>query len=494
MSESKKPEEELLPRILITDDQEDVHNDFRRILLPQEKEDDDLLALEAELLGESGEAEKPLYTIDSAFQGEESIKKIRAALEEGQQSYSVVFMDVRMPPGQDGVVTTQQVLEIDQDIQVVFCTAYSDYDWPEMTKGFSTSDRVLFLKKPFDPVEVRQIVVALTKKWSLTRESRARVESLEEGIRSRTEVLAAANERLTDEMAQRSKLEVELRLAQKLEAVGQLAAGIAHEINTPIQYIGDNLRFLGSVIESYRELLEVEEQLVTASAERPELEKLVAAAKEKANDVDVEYLEEEAPRALEQALDGVKRVSDIVLAMKKFSHPGSEEKSLVDINKALQATAIVASNEWKYVAEVEFNLSDELPAVNALEGELNQVFLNIMVNAAHAIADIVAKNGGKGRITISTFPRGEEVEVRFQDTGGGVPEAIREKIFTPFFTTKAVGKGTGQGLALARNVIVERHSGKLELESEMGVGTTFSILLPIREVDAVDESRKAVGS
>ena len=199
---------------------------------------------------------------------------------------------------------------------------------------------------------------------------------------------------------------------------------------------------------------------------------------------DLGFLREEIPKALEQSADGVQRISGIVRAMKEFSHP-SQEKTPVDLNRAIQSTITVASNEWKYVAEIKTELDPRLPMVECLPGEFNQVILNMIVNAAHAIGDVVGDGGnGKGTITVSTRQRDGWAEVRIADTGAGIPAQIRDRIFDPFFTTKEVGKGTGQGLALAHNVVVKQHGGTISLESEVGKGTCFTIRLPLRAANA----------
>jgi PAS domain S-box-containing protein len=284
-----------------------------------------------------------------------------------------------------------------------------------------------------------------------------------------------------NDVTDRKRMEVELRHSQKLEAVGALAAGIAHEINTPIQFVGDNTRFLQDAFRDVAVLVKTYEQFCEAAqkgaSDNESLARVVAARKK----ADWEYLEGEVPKALEQALDGVNRVATIVRGMKEFSHVDrSSQKAAADLNKALESTLIVARNELKYVADVEVHFGD-IPAVHCHLGDLNQVFLNLLINAAHAIGDAVKGTQKKGCIEVRTRQDGDWIEVAISDTGTGVPEAVREKIFDPFFTTKEVGKGTGQGLALARAVVVEKHGGTLTFDTEMGKGTTFYIRLPLEE-------------
>ena len=278
------------------------------------------------------------------------------------------------------------------------------------------------------------------------------------------------------DITERLALESQLAQAQKLESIGQLAAGIAHEINTPAQYVGDNIRFVRDSFTEMNALLGALQQLATSG------EPLARTLTETLQKADLDFLREEIPKALEQSADGCQRISSIVKAMKEFSHPGAD-KTPVDLNRAIQSTITVATNEWKYVAEIRTEFDPALPHVTCLPGEFNQVILNMLVNAAHAITDVVGDGArGKGVITVTTRQVGEFAEIRISDTGCGITPEIREKIFDPFFTTKQVGKGTGQGLAIAHDVIVNKHGGTIGLESEPGKGSTFIIKIPVNPV------------
>jgi len=282
------------------------------------------------------------------------------------------------------------------------------------------------------------------------------------------------------DITQRKGLEEQLRQSQKLEAIGQLAAGIAHEINTPTQYVGDNTRFLkdswGSVAKFLNFCAALQSEIRDGSASRHLLQKF----DELYTRCDFEYLLKEIPRAIDQSLEGLQRVSKIVRGMKEFSHPGSEEKRAVNINKAIETTITVARHEWKYCADVVTVFDEGLPLVPCLIGEFNQVMLNLIINSAHAIVSAVGESEEKkGTITITTGRRGEWAEITIADTGAGIPSEIWPRVFEPFFTTKDVGQGTGQGLALAHSVIVNRHQGKIWFDSESGKGTTFFIQLPL---------------
>jgi two-component system, NtrC family, sensor kinase len=286
-------------------------------------------------------------------------------------------------------------------------------------------------------------------------------------------------EGMFEDITERRQLRDQLLQAQKLESVGQLAAGIAHEINTPTQYIGDNLRFLKKTFASLSSLMALYGRLwdeTCSDAVTTTSKQEMAAALHKTK---VAFLMTEIPKAIDDGLEGTKRVSSLVSAMKEFSHPGTKEKVPLDLNHAIQSTITVAQNEWKYVAEMETEFEATLPHVFCLPGEFNQVILNLIVNAAHAIGDRVQeRNGEKGKIRVRTARCESGVEIRIADTGGGIPLEVRAKIFDPFFTTKEIGKGTGQGLAIARSVIVDKHSGSIDFETVLGEGTTFIVRLP----------------
>ncbi len=284
-----------------------------------------------------------------------------------------------------------------------------------------------------------------------------------------------------ESLLERQKIELQLRHAQKLEAVGQLAAGIAHEINTPTQYINDNMNFLKQAFSGYDLLREHYARLesTVSTDTSPQYEHLIKEIEACREDIDIEYLESEIPQALDQSLDGLARVSKIVRAMKEFSHPGSEEKVPTDLNSAIETTIDISRNEWKNHAELVKEFDPELPLVSVLPGEFNQVLLNLIINAAHAIEARGAD--GQGEIRIKTCKNGEDaVYIHVIDNGSGIPSDIKNRIFDPFFTTKEVGMGSGQGLTIAYSIIVDKHHGSLEVESEEGKGTRFTISLPLK--------------
>lgn len=366
---------------------------------------------------------------------------------------------------------------------------------PEMARmfGYETVDHMIGLDTSllFDDPRQRDVLVGrLLKQGFLAREEalmRRRDGSTFSGLFTASLVRGdAAGEMLIDgsleDITEHKHLEAQLRHAQKMESIGQLAAGIAHEINTPTQYVGDNARFLS---DSFNQLLLLlaRVRMVVAAADKGQLDPaLLVELRKGMDECDLDYLLEEIPRAISESLDGIERVSRIVRAMKEFSHPGGDEKTPVDLNKAIESTLTVARNEYKYVADLVADLDRELPLVPCLPGDFNQVILNLVINAAHAIGAVVKERGeGKGTITVSTRLNGPWAEIRVSDTGGGIPEKIRHRIFEPFFTTKEVGKGTGQGLAIARSVVVDKHGGEIEFETETGRGTTFIVRLPLEE-------------
>jgi signal transduction histidine kinase len=312
--------------------------------------------------------------------------------------------------------------------------------------------------KPFNlresgPYEIR----------SVTKRLRGLINGLESRVKKRTAALQKSNERLQLEMQQRKELETQLVHAQKMEAVGQLASGIAHEINSPSQFANDNILFLKDATDGFIKKL-------NQSPDAPD-------------DGDIDFFKENAPEAVEQAAEGISRITTIVKSMKNFAYRDAESaKRNNDLNQAIRSTVVVATNEWKYHAQLDLNLQEDLPLVPCNVGEINQVVLNLIVNGAHAIRDRIS-DGQKGNIVVSTrhYPDAGCVIIAIADNGGGIPPKVQARIFEPFFTTKEVGVGTGQGLAIAHNVIVKSHQGQIWFDSKEGIGTTFYIKLPMEQ-------------
>ena len=283
---------------------------------------------------------------------------------------------------------------------------------------------------------------------------------------------------VTLDITEQKKLEAGLHQSQKLESIGRLAAGVAHEINTPVQFVSDSVHFVRDAMADLSGLVghyqRVNQSVLDGSASVEAATQMLEAERT----ADLEYLLENVPKALTRSLDGLDRVATIVRSMKEFAHPDQKEMTSVDLNQAVQSTLVIARNEYKYVADVTVDFGD-LPLVTCHGGDINQAVLNIIVNAAHAIGDVVKGGEERGRIAVSTRQDGDHVVIAITDSGGGIPESIQGRLFDPFFTTKEVGRGTGQGLAIARSVIVETHGGELTFDTELGRGTTFHLRLPI---------------
>jgi two-component system, NtrC family, sensor kinase len=493
-------------RTLVIDDDECVHEIFtsmlsRDLIRPATLDSDDL----AKPVEAFAHASFPIFAVDCAFSGEQGLACVQQALME-KRPYAMAFVDMRMKNGWGGIETIGHLWKECEDLQIIICTAFADFTWHDIIKRFGHTDRLLLLKKPFEVMDVRQMAYAMAEKWNLFNQAQSHLQRLEKLVTARTAKLRKTNLSLQSEIAQHKKtqaeqaraelerrmMELKLRQAQKLEAVGHLAAGIAHEINTPTQYIGDNIRFLEKSFAGMNALLRQQEQFVQAVKAGTVTPGLIAEMEKALEKCDLEFLALETPKAIEQSLQGLLNVTRIVRAMRDFSHPGTGEKALVDLNQAVENTLVVAANEWKYVATLVKELQPGLPPVLVLPGELNQVILNLVVNAAHAIADASADGSrGKGTITVATRLVGDWVEIEVRDTGTGISEDIRDKVFDPFFTTRPVGKGTGQGLAIARSVIVGRHNGTLSFRTQVGVGTTFTIRLPMRTTFAAQTTREA---
>jgi PAS domain S-box-containing protein len=277
--------------------------------------------------------------------------------------------------------------------------------------------------------------------------------------------------------AERLKAEQDQRISTRLQSVGALAAGIAHEINTPMQFVSDSVYFLKDAIRELDTLWPEMARLATSGETPEKAVSAVARLRAAAADIDVPQLAIDANESAERALEGVRRVTKIIRAMREFAHPDNGERTLVDLNHAIETTLTVCRNVYREVAEVETAFG-EIPQIMCQYGEINQVLLNIIVNAAHAI-EVRGQRAPKGMIRISTLRDGDWAVIRVADNGSGIPESVKSRIFDPFFTTKEVGKGTGQGLAIARSVVVERHRGHIGVESEVGKGTTFELRLPV---------------
>ena len=372
------------------------------------------------------------------------------------------FLDLRGLPGDDDVLErTESELAVDELSQVL-----ADVEPRVLRSGEPASNLQVVLTGANG--ERRNLLLSVLPRWG--GDGHAEVQG----------VIGVAAD-----VTHLSELERQLAQASRLESIGQLAAGIAHEINTPVQYVSDNTTFVADSFTGILTVLSAVTNLLAdagsgADGESP----WIARLREALGGVDVQFLAEEIPSALAQSQEGLTRVTQIVRAMKDFSHPG-QGRTETDLNRAVESTVQVSRNEWRYVAELELNLSPDVGMVPCYEGELKQVLLNIVVNAAQAIGEDRARTGSSrpGRITVTTRRGPDAVQIVITDDGPGMPEQVRRRIFDPFFTTKPVGQGTGQGLSMAYAIVVQKHGGKLEVDSAPGAGATFTITLPLDPPD-----------
>jgi signal transduction histidine kinase len=325
------------------------------------------------------------------------------------------------------------------------------------------------------PVELRPFLDAITAAYSDADEHHR---MLQHSMETMSQELVERNRLLRKQLEERARLELELARSQKLESVGQLAAGIAHEINTPVQFVGDGIHFFQDVHGAMRTFLARVRTMADAARAGGLDESEWDALDALEDELDLEFMLENVPSAIEHGLEGLDRVRSIVDAMKSFASADRLEKTPVDLNRAIATTLMVCHNEVKYIAEVDVTEGD-LPPVLCHAADINQVLLNLVVNGAHAIRDALEGTGKLGRIGIATRREGDFAVIAITDSGGGIAPEIRERVFDPFFTTKEVGHGTGQGLTIAHSIVVRRHGGSIDFESTMGEGTTFYVRLPI---------------
>jgi two-component system NtrC family sensor kinase len=374
-------------RILVVDDNPLVHEDIGNILIKRGIGKYNLNALESDFLGDEATVLEPVddlvFELDSAFQGEEGIELVSEARQQGKP-YALAIVGARMPPGIDGIDAIEQMQAIDPGLQIVFCTACEDHSWEEIHARVGANDKLIVLKKPFDSIELFQLAYVLASKWSLAREVENKLFQLQTLISDRTEALDRANSELRQRVKDLERMETELRMAQKMEAMGQLSAGIAHEINTPVQFVGDGVYFLQSAFEGIKALFPLYRKSCAELSKMPGNEPLIREVQRVEEEADLVFLLDNIPPTFSRAFDGIERVTTIVKAMKDFAHPGTIEKDYADLNEAIRNTLIVAKGEYKQVAEVEVEFS-ELPQVLCHIGEINQALLNLIVNAAHAI-------------------------------------------------------------------------------------------------------------
>jgi two-component system NtrC family sensor kinase len=432
-------------RILVIDDNPAIHADFRKVLTPA-RDDGEYAQFTRELFGRSDSPPgETCFELDAACQGEEGLECLLKALSEGRP-YSVAFVDVRMPPGWDGIETISRLWEASPELQVVLCTAYSDYSWTEMIERIGQSDRLLILKKPFDNVEVLQLTHALARKWALTRETVCHVADLDKKVQQRTEELQAANQELQRQLTERQQLEQQLRQAQKMEAIGQLAGGVAHDFNNLLAVIRGNA------------------ELVL---------------------MDPNALKEEAADCLGQIVAASERAANLTRQLLAFSRKQVLRSQPVNLNTTISNLTKMLKRMIGEDIELRENYAPQLPLVQADPGMVEQVLINLVVNARDAMPQgghvIVATESIRlDEVSSRTHPDarpGEFIMMSVADCGSGIRPEHLSRIFEPFFTTKDVGRGTGLGLATVYG-IVKQHRGWVEVSSKVGAGSKFSVFLP----------------
>ena len=428
-------------RILVIDDNRAIHEDFQKILCPGKD------------VGEQGEAEffggpapahaEPGFEIDSAFQGEEGVAALREAIAQGRP-YAMAFVDVRMPPGMDGIETAERLWQLCPELQVVICTAHSDYSWQEMISRLGHRDRLLVLKKPFAAIEALQLACALCEKWKLARQAGAHIAETERIVGERTHELREMNARLVAEMEQRTQAEAHLVRAQRLESIGTLASGLAHDLNNILSPI------------------------------------LMSAGLLRAN------LPQESQQLVSMIETSAERAAGVVKQVLTFARGVEGEHVLLQPRHLLREIVNVASETFPRNIRIKCDLPRESACLQGDVTQLHQVLMNLCMNARDAMP-----GGGTLRLEAATvhldaqyasMTPGAQVggyfRVRVSDTGSGIPREILDKIFDPFFTTKPLGKGTGLGLSTVLG-IVKSHGGFLDVRSESGKGTTVEIFLPV---------------
>jgi signal transduction histidine kinase len=457
-------------RILIVDDNTAIHHDFRQILDRRARaaRQASLDQLERELAGEIAAPAAPVAaTYDLAFvnQGEDAVRAV-AESRRDNQPFACAFVDIRMPPGIDGIEAISRIWKLDPELEVVLCSAYSDYSWEDITRRLDPGDRLLVLRKPFDPMEVRQLAACLSEKWRRGRALAARLRDLEVQVQAEVEA----------RLRERARHDDEQRRSRRLEVLGQLSAGIAHEINTPTQFASSSLEYLAEIVPTLADALVELRACLTAVATG---ELTAAAACARADRIAFAGALDEVPKAIADARTGLGRISRVVESVRTHAHVRRNGGvAAVDVNEQVRAALELARNEYKQDAEVVVDLGD-VPRVGGDAGELCLAILNLIINAAHAIHDKRMATGARGVLTVATRCAQQRVEVSIADTGTGIPAEVRDHVFEPFFTTKPIGRGTGQGLAIARETIVDRHHGALRFETELGKGTVFVIELPV---------------
>ncbi len=440
-------------RILVVDDNSAIHDDFRKVLAAERSDTTEQMA--AQIFGD--DPRQPVterYEVDAATQGEEARDKVRDALIRGRP-YTVAFVDMRMPPGWNGIQTIAHLRGVDPALQFVICTAHADYSWSEIHEALGPTDSLVILKKPFDKVEVLQLAHALSRKWLLAREVERQIAGLDAAVEIRTRELCEANARLQEETAARGRVEAALLHSQKMEAIGQLAAGIAHDFNNIL-----------TVVRGHAGMM----------LERPDLDP-------------------ETVNSLNEVSQAAARATSLASQLLTLSRKQRLTPRAFDLNETIDQLHSLFSRVLGETITLGLECAPDLPPLFADETQIEQVLINLAVNARDAMprgghlkigTRIVHFRAGQLTAQPDVAP-GEYVEISVADTGCGMPPEVLQHLFEPFFTTKAVGKGTGLGLATAYG-IVKQHGGWIEVDSEPDRGTVFRIFLPRSESAEIVEA------
>lgn len=426
-------------RILLIDDLTAIHDDFRKILCGATN-NAALNEAEGLLFGDTAVTDGDTgFELDCASQGQVGLAMVQTALNAGRP-YALAFVDMRMPPGWDGLETIGHLWQAAPDLQVVICTAHSDHSWEEVTSTLEARDRLLILKKPFDTIEVRQMASALTEKWNLAR-------SVEDRMH---------------------ELQCRLIQSEKLASLGLMAAGVAHEINNPLAFLTSNFGVLEQYHDALFGMLDVHAGAMVSIADAT----VAARLSEECSRLGIDRLRADTPILMAQSRDGMQRVSRIVKSLMQFSRVDSGNgREMADLHAGIDSTLHIIASELNATAVVVKDYG-QLPLVECQPMELNQVFLNLLVNAAQSM------NGQRGKITIRTRVDHGHAVVEIADNGCGIPPDVMPRVFDPFFTTKPVGKGTGLGLSISHGII-RQHKGRIEVHSHPGQGTSFKVSLPL---------------
>lgn len=439
------------PRILVVDDNRSIHEDFRKILCDSHPSAE-LASAEAALFGSEASGPAPMkFRMDSAYQGKEGLQKVERALQEGDP-YELTFMDVRMPPGWDGIETTAAIWDIYPDLQVVICTAYSDYSWDQVQTKLGHNDRLVILKKPFDNIEVLQLAHAMTEKWRLLQQARVKMGDLERMVEARVRELQDVNRRLATEITERKTIEVELRNSQelllqqeRLAVVGQFAAGVAHDFNN-----------IMTIVQGHTALIGARESI--SSGGQISLQEITTAAD---------------------------RAAGLTQQLLAFSRKQVIRLVEVDIVEGISTLSSSLARSVGPQTSVTFAYAPNLPPVRADVRQLEHVLKHLLSNAndampeggtIHVSLDSIVINEVESTRHTDRRP-GRFVRLKVRDTGCGIDPITLQKIFEPFFTTKDVGHGTGLGLSTVYG-IAKQHEGWVEVQSQLGEGSEFRVYLP----------------